>query len=91
MYPSSIACRIEYTWNGTFMPVSPGLSEFGRAGSKRPNRFSVRDVGVAVNAKYDRFGCLRRIRPRYSSGVSSDRASLSVPIACRSRAAASPP
>ena len=48
MYASSIACRIEYTWNGTFMPISPDLSGFGLAGSKRPNRFSVRDVGVAA-------------------------------------------
>ena len=35
------------------------------SGSKVPNSFSVGDFGVAVNAKYDRFGCGPRTRVMY--------------------------
>ena len=57
-----------------------------------PNSFSVDDFGVAVNAKYDRFGCGPRTRVMYSAGSSSSSiAAALTPSACLSRAAASPP
>ena len=62
MKPSSMACRIEYTWNGTCMPRSLGLRGFTASGSHVPKSSSVRGFGVAVNAKYDRFGCGPRTR-----------------------------
>ena len=51
MNPSSIAWRIEYRWNGSCLPV---------AGFLRPNNSRVRPLGVAVNAKNDRFACWPR-------------------------------
>ena len=57
-----------------------------------PNSFSVEDFGVAVNAKYDRFGCGPRARVRYvAASSSSSPAAAFAPSACFSRAAASPP
>jgi len=53
MKPSSIAWRIEYRWNGSYLPVSP----------RRPNSSRVRPFGVAVKAKNDMFAC----RPRAST------------------------
>ena len=48
MKPSSMAWRIEYRWNGSYLPVS---------GLQVPNISSVRAFGVAVNAKKERFDC----------------------------------
>lgn len=45
------------------MPSSP-VCGFTHAASNVPNSLSVGDVEVAVNAKYDRFGCLPRTRVR---------------------------
>lgn len=57
-----------------------------------PNSFSVGDLGVAVKAKYDRFGCLPRTRVMYSaSSSSSSRGTALPPSACLSRIAESPP
>ena len=67
------------------MPVSPGLRGFGRRVT--PNSSSVFDFGVAVNAKYDRFGCLPRTRRQVLAvGVSSSSAaSRPTPSACFTR------
>jgi hypothetical protein len=82
---------MEYTWNGTYMPGS-AVRGFTLSGSHVPNSFSVGDFGVAVNAKYDRFGCWPRTRVMYSAGSSSSSGGAALtPSACLSRAAASPP
>ena len=73
------------------MPRSP-VRGFTLSGSNVPNSFSVGDFGVAVNAKYDRFGCGPRTRVMYSAGSSSSSIGAALtPSACLSRAAASPP
>ena len=62
MKPSSIACRIEYRWNGAYRsPSAPS--------SRSPNSSSVLCFGVAVNAKNDRFSCL----PRAATDAASSR------------------
>ncbi len=54
MNPSSIACRIEYRWNGRYVASPAGSSV------QLPNSCRVLPFGVAVEAKNDRFCC----RPR---------------------------
>ncbi len=50
MNSSSIACRMEYRWNGRGFPSASGV----------PNISSVLNLGVAVNAKNERFFRLPR-------------------------------
>jgi hypothetical protein len=81
MNPSSIACRIEYVWNGCFNPSAPN----------RPNVSSVFGFGVAVNAKNDRFFCFPRDRALASSAASGSPASSANSSDASASASASSP
>ena len=81
MKPSSMACRMVYSWKGD-EPVGPGSS----------NRALVLNFGVAVKAKKLRFGCrARRSASRSTAALApSERSSSSSSESCAAMAASIP-